>query len=112
MYLGARTQTGVQSPANRIMPGAWVVEFVSGKDFRSEDVEVWHAAFIGPGGYVRVYIDHDLFGVAENGKINEYTPSIPMYVKKGQRITLHWSTDATPAPVVTLWLRTPAVPIL
>jgi hypothetical protein len=93
---------------NRITAGAWVVRFKPDALPR-DDFEVWHGFANGPGGYFFVYIDDAPFGVGENGRINEYTPVIPMFVRKGQEISLHWSIATTPAPQVWLYFRQPEV---
>jgi hypothetical protein len=107
--LGNRAATGVLSAANRITPGAWVATFDPFIMPLDADYEVWHGAIRGPGGYFLVYIDDVLYGVGENGLINEYAPSIPMYVRKGQTISLHWSINTGPAPQCVLYLRIPEV---
>lgn len=106
--LGPRSATGVLSTANKVTSGAWVVTFKP-QDMASDDYEVYHGAARGPGGYFLVYLDESFYGAGENGYINEYVPSIPMYVRKGQTITFHWSITTTPAPQVTLYLRQPEV---
>lgn len=107
--LGNRPAVGVLSNANKIVAGAWVVIFKPG-DMPLDDYEVYHGAVRGPGGYFLVYIDDVLYGVGENGLINEYAPAGPaMYVRKGQTITLHWSIATGAAPLVWLFLREPEV---
>jgi len=107
--LGDRSATGVQSNTNRVLSGAWVVTFTPAMLPSESDFEVWHGAAKGPGGYFHVYIDDKFYGVGANGLINEYTPTIPMYVRKGQSISLHWSTPNLPAPLVWLYFRQPEV---
>lgn len=107
--LGPRTAIGVLSQDNRITPGGWVVTFPIELLPYAEKMEVWHGVAIGPGGYFRTFLDYTPYGVGANGKINEYAPSIPMYITRGQVITLHWSISTPPAPEVTLYFRTPEV---
>lgn len=110
------TQTGIPGTAqyqNKILAGAWIVRFQT-QDFpRDMDFEIWHGAAIGPGGYFRVYIDQDLYGIGENGLYNEFSPnSAAMFIRKGQEVSLHWSIAAAPAPQVWFYLRTPEVGLL
>jgi hypothetical protein len=107
--LGNRRAVGVASAQNRIVTNGWVVTFRPADMPLDADYEVWHGSATGPGGYFQVYIDDVLFDVGENGKINAYEPSIPMYVRKGQTISLHWSVTTGTAPVVVLFLRQPEV---
>lgn len=107
--LGVRTRLGTLSTANRIASGNWVIEFRPQDLPADSDFEVWHGAIRGPGGYFLVYLDDSLYGVGENGLINEYAPDIAMYVRKGQAITLHWSTATGTAPQAWLYLREPEV---
>lgn len=109
--LGKRNATGALTTANRVTPGTslWVVTFTPQNFSVSPDFEIWHGAARGPGGYFLVYIDDSLFGVAENGLINEYAPQIPMYVRDGQNVTCHWSVATNPAPEVVFYLRQPEV---
>lgn len=103
---------GALSTANKVTPGTnlWVIQF------RPEDMqpnepkfEVWHGTIRGPGGYALVYIDDKLYGIVENGLINEYAPSIAMLVNKGETITLNWSIATGTRPEAWLYLRTPEV---
>lgn len=106
--LGDRKATGVLSSANKLTPGAWVVTF-NPQDMPLRDFEVYHGAARGPGGYFLWFLDDNFYGVGENGLINEYSPSVAMYVRKGQTISLHWSIATGTAPAVTLYLRIPEV---
>lgn len=107
--LGHRSAVGVLSPANLVTPGAWVVQFTPEMMPNESAFEIWHGAVRGPGGYFLVYIDNSLYGVGENGLINEYAPPTPMYVRKGQNVSLHWSISTPPAPQVWLYFRQPEV---
>lgn len=100
---------GALSAANRIASGNWLVTYTPEMLPRDATFEVWHGAVIGPGGYFRVYLDDALFGVGENGAINEYSPKQPMFVRKGQTITLHWSIATGTAPQCWLYFRQPEV---
>lgn len=107
MYLGPRVAVGVLSPANLVTPGAWVVTFDPAAMPRDYDYEVYHGWATGPGGYFLGYIDGYGYDSAQNGKINEYTPTNGKYVRKGQTLSYHWSIATLPAPVIVLYLRTP-----
>lgn len=106
--LGPAYAIGVLSAANKVTSGAWVVTFTPAiLGTRQSDFEVWHGAIRGPGGYFLVYVDELLYGVGENGAINEYSPNIAMYIRSGQTITLHWSIATGTAPQAWLYLRQP-----
>lgn len=105
--LGDRTATGRLSNTNRVTAGAWVITYTPEMLPAEAAFEVWHATIRGPGGYFLVYIDDKLYGVGENGLINEYAPAIPMYVRKGQTITFHWSIATGSAPQAWIYLRQP-----
>lgn len=107
--LGNRQATGKLLVSNRVVPGAWVVTFDPADMPSDADYEVWHGAIRGPGGYFLVYLDDALYGVGQNGLINEYAPTIPMYVRKGQTISLHWSIATGSAPLAYFYLRIPEV---
>lgn len=95
---------------NRYVAGGWVVTFAPAILPTAERFEVWHAAIRGPGGQFLVYIDDLLYGVGQNGSINEYSPSgSAMLVRKGQTITLNWSIATGTAPTAWLYLREPEV---
>lgn len=106
--LGHRAEEGALNPNNPVTPGAWTVEFKPAV-LPSEHFEVWHGALVGPGGHAIVYLDNTMYGVAQNGRINEYAPSIPMYVMKGQTIFVHWSIGTGTFPTVTFFFRQPEV---
>jgi hypothetical protein len=106
--LGFRSATGATSALNKVAAGGWVVTFRT-QDMPQDDYEVWHGAAIGPGGYFLVYLDDALYGVGENGRINEYAPPEAMYVRSGQTVSMHWSIATGTAPQVTLFLRQPEV---
>lgn len=109
-FLGYRQQsTAVQTKNNKIdiTQALWVMTWAPA-DMPAQDFEVWHGAIRGPGGYFLVYIDDAMFGAAENGAINEYGPrGKPMYVRKAQTITMHFSIGSGKAPVGWLWLQQP-----
>lgn len=107
--LGDRYAVGVTSPNNRIVSGGWVITFPQ-QVLPAEDFEMWHGSTKGPGGYFEMWIDDKLYGVGQNGRINEYCPSGPaMYVRKGQELSLHWSITTGDAPKAWIFLRTPEI---
>lgn len=108
--LGNRDGVATHSAKGFYQPGTtlWVVTFPT-QLMPPRDYEVYHGFVRGPGGIFLVYIDDKGYGVAENGSICEYAPTIPMYVKAGQQITMNWSINTGTAPVVTIYLREPEV---
>ncbi len=105
-YLGSRQATGVLSPANLNVAGAWVVTFRP-QDMPVEPYDVYHIALKGPRGNFQVYIDDAFYSAAVRSDLNEYDPKQTMHVRPGQTITFHFSSTTTPQPVVNLWLRQP-----
>jgi hypothetical protein len=111
-YLGSRSKTGTLSTRGFFTPGTslWVIEFQPQELVSDADFEMWHGAVRGPGGNFMVYLDDALYGVAENGSINEYAPpGGAMYVRKGQTITFNWSIATGSAPRAWIYLREPEV---
>lgn len=109
--LGSYNSTGVLSPQNKVRANCWVVTFTPENMPAESRSEVWHGAVTGPGGYFLVYLGGVFYDVGQNGRLNAYDPNIPMLVKKGQEIQLHWSISTAPAPVCTLYFRQPEVGI-
>ncbi len=107
--LGVIPAAGVASTKNKIVNNGWVITYPTQVLPRDVDFEMWHAAIRGPGGYFLVYIDDWLYGIGENGLINEYAPSIAMYVVKGQEISFHWSITTGTAPSAWIYLRKPQI---
>lgn len=105
----ARGFLGTNQFPNVITTGAWVIRFPVAALPSDADFEMWHAAVRGPGGYFLVYLDNKLYGVGDNGFINEYAPSIAMLVRKGQEIIFHWSIATGTAPQAWIYLREPEV---
>jgi len=87
----------------------WVVYFDADTLPAAESYEVWHGAARGPGGIFLVYIDTKFFDVGENGLINRYEPTQPMFLRKGQIPSFHWSINTGTAPKVWLYFREPEV---
>ncbi len=104
-----RSAGGVLSAANKNVAGGWVVTFRPQDMPNDADYEVWHGAVRGPGGFFLLYVDDALYGIGENGLINEYAPPTAMFVRKGQTITLNWSIATGAAPQAWLYLRSPEI---
>jgi hypothetical protein len=108
--LGDRPATGKLSTNNYFSPGTnlWVITYTPDMIQVSPDFEMYHAAIRGPGGYFLVYLDNKLYGIGENGLINEYSPKgDPMYVRDSQIITLNWSIGSGAAPLSWIYLQSP-----
>jgi hypothetical protein len=104
---------GTNQYPNRISTNNWVVLFKPGDLPRDINYEAWHGSLLGPGGYALIYLNNDLYGVAENGRYNEFSPnSSAMYITKGSEVSIHWSIATGAAPKVWFYLRTPEVGIL
>lgn len=96
---------GVQLATNFYVPGAWVCTFTPEDLPSDQEFECYHGFVRGPGGTFLVYIENAGFGVGQNGTINEYAPSIPMRIRKGQTITLNWNIATGNPPVAWLYFR-------
>lgn len=105
-YLGSRSGTGFLNPENPIASGSWSVQF-GPADLVPSDFEVYHIALLGPGGPFRVYLDSTFYSTSPRGDINEYDPTHPMYVRRGQTIWFHWQVATGSAPQVTIFARQP-----
>lgn len=108
-YLGSRQKQGVRSTANLNVSGGWLVTF-DPQDLYPADVEIYHIAVKGPPGNFDVYIDTQFYSTAVRADRNEYDPKHPMYVRRGQSVSFHFSsTDATAtAPIVNMYARQPS----
>lgn len=117
-YLGNAQAVGVKDASNRapmnlVTAGAWVVTFTPQVFGQGDaDFEVYRGACKGPGGYFETYIETTLYGNGENGRINEFSPANPMFIRRGQTFTMHWSIATGTAPLVVLYLRTPQIGLL
>lgn len=106
--LGDRPATGVAptlAQPNPYVSTGWVVAFPANILPQIEICEVYHGSVIGPGGQFVVYIDDKFYGIGQNGYLNEYDPTWPMRIRRGQSVYLYWSIATAPAPKVVLWLR-------
>ncbi len=94
---------------NLWVAGGWIVTFPAADFPNNPAFEVYHAAVRGPGGTFLVYQDTKFYDIGENGLINAYEPTQPMFVTKGTTIYFYWSTATGTAPQVWLYLREPEV---
>ena len=106
--LGHLPRNGVLNAQNPVTAGAWTVTYPLDL-LPHEDFEVWHGFARGPGGTAETWLDDVPYGVLQNGIKNEYAPSIPMFVKAGRVIYVHWSIATGTTPTVVLFFRTPEV---
>lgn len=108
-YLGARQKSGELSAENQNVAGGWLVVFTPTDLSYPGDVEIYHIAVKGPPGNFDVYIDTQFYSTAVRADRNEYDPKHPMYVRRGQSVSFHFSsTDATAtAPTVNIYARQP-----
>lgn len=92
--------------------GGWVIKFTPEIMPSAPEYEIYHGAVTGPGGYFLVFLGTSLYGIGRNGSLNEYAPKIPMFVRKGQNVELHWSISTGTAPRCTFYFREPEVGLL
>lgn len=106
--LGTRQATGTADANNPLGAGNWTVAFtptVFGVGLTQ--FEVYHIAIQGPTpSSFKVYIDTTFYDYVPHGDINSWDPSQPMILDKGRTLYFYWSTNASPAPMVSLFLRT------
>lgn len=105
-YLGSRQALGLLSAENRNVAGCWVVTFKS-QDLYPIDFEVYHMAVKGPPGNMLVYIDENFYSAASRSDVNEYDPKQPMFVRRGESITFHLSSNVPPQPKIWIYARMP-----
>lgn len=106
-YLGFRAPSTVALSANnKYVAGSWVATFKA-QDLYPDDFEVYHISVRGPSGGLLVYIDDQFYSVTTRSDFNEYDPKNPMYVRRGQDISFHFRSTATPRPEVYIYNRQP-----
>lgn len=105
-YLGSRSAAGFLNSENPIGAGCWSVKF-GPADLYPADFLVYHIALVGPGGPFRVFIDNIFYSASSRGDLNEYDPTHPMYVRRGESIWFHWIVSTGTAPAVTIYSRVP-----
>lgn len=112
--LGFRQATGALSTDgnNPYGNGNWVVTFDPKLlAVPTGQFEVYHIALTGPlGSQLQVWIDRTFYDVTNHGDINSWDPNETLHLTGGgQTVYLYWNTGATPAPMVTMWLRESAI---
>jgi hypothetical protein len=105
-YLGSRSTTGVLSADNKYVAGSWVVTFPT-QDLPPIDCVVYHIALTGPTGGFMVFVAENFYSAADRSDLNEYDPKQPMFVRRGESVSFHFKSAATPQPKVWLYLRQP-----
>jgi hypothetical protein len=72
--------------------------------------EVYHIALTGPlGSLVQVWTDRTFYDITNHGDINSWDPNNPMELTGGKTLYFYWNTGLVPAPLVTIWMRQPAL---
>lgn len=107
-YLGSRQAVGILSAANKNVPGGWLVTFTSQMLYPA-DFLIYHIALKGPNGNFDVYIDDTFYSTAVRADRNEYDPKQPIYMRRGQDLSFHFSSTAPAGPTPQVWIyaRTP-----
>ena len=111
--LGSRGKTGSidNTGFNPYGLGLYSVEFTP-KDFAvgANIFEVYHIAVKGPAGStLEVWINQTFYSATPRGDINDWDPNIPLVLRGGQSLIFYWNSNAAPVPLVTVWMRTPAI---
>ncbi|SRR5579884_3224152 len=108
--LGSRQATGVADASNPLGAGNWTVTFTPAVfGVGLTQFEVYHIALTGPSpSNFKVYQDTTFYDYVNHGDINSWDPSQPMIMYKGQSLIFYWSSKASPAPQVCLFLRSPS----
>ncbi len=104
--LGPRTATGIIDSTRN--SGNWVVDFPPSLiASRLPLIECYHIQISGPvGSTFQVLRNSDSWGASPNGWKNEWDPNQPLPLRSGDTLSFYWSTNVSPAPQVTIWLRT------
>lgn len=107
--LGNRMKNGTLDAENPLLTGGWTVVFHPQDTALPADYIVYHIAILGPpGSSFRVYIDRVFYSNVARGDINEFDPSQPMYVRRGQSLFFYWNTAAGNRPQVSIFCREPS----
>lgn len=105
--LGYRSQTGKADPSNPLGANFWTVTFDPAYLAVRVDAEVYHMAVSGPAASsFQVYLDTAFYDYVSRGDINSWDPSQPLHIRPGQSMYFYWNTNASPAPKVSMFLRT------
>ncbi len=106
--LGNRTATGEPDQTGQ-NPGNWTVTFDSSViNVNVPFFECYQITVTGaPGSTFTVFINLQSWSQSNNGQLNAWDPSQPLYIRPGDTIYFYYSDPATDGipPVVTLWLR-------
>lgn len=89
--------------------GFWSVEFDPATfGVAANGFEIYHMTLSGPAGSsFQVFINHTFYSTSPRGDLNEWDPNQPLFMIGGQSLFFYWNSAATPAPKVTVWMRTP-----
>lgn len=111
-YLGSRASPPAVIDNTGLNPygdGFWSVTYdtnVLGQG--SNDFEIYHLALKGPStAALQVYVNQTFYEATPRGDLNSWDANHPLYMIGGQELIFYWNTNATPAPKVTIWMRTP-----
>jgi hypothetical protein len=111
IYLGSRQEVGRTGVAtNPYGQTMWTVTFSPDVLRIPIDYEIYHISLKGPApSACQVFIDTVFYSIAARGDNNDWDPSQPAFVRKGQTVYFYYSSAANPAPVVSLFARQPTV---
>ena len=109
--LGSRQQRARLNPNNPHRANGWTATFDPQVLSIPSDFIVYHMALRNgpPGSAMFVYVGDVFYSVAARGDINEWDPSQPMYVQRGQTLHFHWNLGTGSAPVVSIFCRQPSL---
>lgn len=108
--LGKRDTTGKNAPAldssglNPFGNGFWAAHF-DGDRLPAIPFEIWKMTIRGPAGIqVQIYRGTELISNTGKASLNEWSrDTIPM--DPGDGLNVYWSSAATPAPYLAIYLR-------
>jgi hypothetical protein len=106
--LGNRTVTGGPDSTG-FNSGNWTVVFdPNALNINVPIYECYQITVTGaPGSTFTVFVDLQQWSQSNNGQLNAWDPSQPLYLRPGQTVYFYYSdpdTDGIP-PVVTMWFR-------
>lgn len=109
-FLGFRQATGtlISDGSNPYGNGFWVVTFDPKiLAVGSNDFEIYHIALKGPtGSKIEVWVDRTFYDTTQHGDVNSWDPNETLHMNGGQTLYFYWNVSATPAPFVTIWMKT------
>lgn len=111
-YLGSRTSPPAvldHQSRNPYGEGLWSIEFTPAiLAISSASVEVYHMSVRGPtGSSMDVYVNQTFYDTTVRGDINSWDANNALFLRGGESLIFYWNSSATPAPKVSIWLRTP-----